>query len=73
MAAREGQGVSSVLKVPIWQPILHVIVCALLIIVYSYILKKIKEDSVDIDINYDTSSGLYTVLEGITITSIFRT
>ena len=73
MAAREAQGVGSALKVPIWQRILHVIVSALLIIVYSYILKKLKEDSVDIDINYDTSSGLYTVLEGITITSIFRT
>ena len=34
--------------------------------------EEIKEYSVDININYDNPCGLYTVLEGITITSIFK-
>ena len=64
-AARKSQGFGSALKIPIWQPILHVIVCVLLMIVYPFILKKVKEDSVDIDINYDTSADYTLFLKGL--------
>ena len=62
---RQYQGLGSALKIPIWQPILHVIVCVLLMILYPYILKKIKEDSVDIDIEYDSPSDYTLFLKGL--------
>ena len=47
-------------EISIWQPILHVIVCVILMLFYLYILKTIQEKSIEIDIQTTTPQILHS-------------
>ena len=64
-AERNSQGLGRASQIPIWQPILHISACVMLMILYPIILKKIKKDSVDINIVYDSPSDYTLFLKGL--------
>ena len=53
------------LDLPIWQPILHIIACMVLVIAYPLTIKNLREKAIELDLNSTTPSDFTLMVHGL--------